>query len=136
MAQSHGSNLWRESAGSGATPSASHVVFQLVGAKWAPVVATDAQARLLDVAGTGKYTLIDVRSEYALTQNGLELYPTAGGTAAAVMAKPGAKYLAAAIGAVQAAVFYANACTRKLLLVPVNAAELLLVQVSGKIRAY
>lgn len=136
MSQAHGSSLWRESAGSGAVPTATQMVFRLVGGKWTPVVSNDAQARLLDVSGTGKYTLIDVRDEYALAQTGLHLVPTAGGTPAAVIAKPGTKYIAAVTSAVQAARFYANACTRKLLLVPVAAAELLLVQVGSKIRAY
>lgn len=137
MAQSHGSSLWREAAGSGAVPSATHMVFQAIGGKWQLVAATTPQARLLDLRGAGKFELVDVRTEYVLAASGAKVTPTAGGAETAVMTKPASKYVAAAVGAgTKVAQFFLDAVRGKLRLVPVTAPEALLVQVSGKVRCY
>jgi hypothetical protein len=138
MSQSHGSSLWQEPAGSGGAPTPVAVSFVKSGAKWIVSTTGAAQGRLLDVLGRGKYLLIDITTEYPLTTvTGSKVTPTAGGTAAAVMATTSAKYYAAVIGAAaQTARYFKDATRGKLRLVPNAAAETLLVLIRGKVRSY
>ena len=119
-------------------PPASRVVFRFVAGKWVLDTATDADGRLLDIDGTGKYVLIDVRDEYKLVDiGGGKIAPRTVGDAMAVMAKVGAKYICVALGAgVQAAQFFLDTIRGTLRIVPVDAPEVFLVQLGARVRSY
>lgn len=129
MAQSHGSSLWREPAGSGAVPSVTHMVLRDDGSsEWDAIAGTDAQVKLLDV-GNGEYLTVEVDAPWVITDNGTEYFPASSGTAAAVLADDGGNLVVAAVGAAVAGQLYLDAGNGDVAPARLDADERQLVQV-------
>lgn len=89
MKQAHGSSLWQEPAGSGATPAVAPVFLVRDGADWIFSATGPAGAVPIDVAGDADYDLITDTPEY-LVASGADFDISASGPATALLVADGA----------------------------------------------
>jgi hypothetical protein len=87
--QSHGSNLWSESAGSGGVPAAVPAYFVKDGADWTISLVGPEQGAFVDVEQNGNYTFLDLTPVY-ITADGADFTINQVGPAAAILIDDGA----------------------------------------------
>jgi hypothetical protein len=139
MAQSHGSNLWREPAGSGAVPTATHIVLRKdTDGAWIHAAATDAQGIACD-PGDGSATIFDLTGEYFAINDGAGGFTLSHvGPAAAVLVDDGAGgFVLTPIGpgVVPAGRFLPDS-SGNVYPIRLDALELQFVSVGGVVRTY
>lgn len=136
MTQPHGTNIWQEPAGAGATPTLTQMVLQDVGDA-TQHVASGAPTWIAVDLGDGAATLIDVTTEFFLRSIAGTWQLSDTGPADAVLVDVGGALVPTAIGpgVVQAARYFADGSGIPRA-VRLDAAQLDFVQVRGTVLSY